>query len=280
MSCGLFRHKQGTVTLSCGALLLGTLAGLALFAPLIAPANPIDVNLSQRLIPPFESSALLGTDQLGRCVLSRLLHGARITFTAVFAILSFTVLSGTLLGCLAGQGPAWVDGLLTRFTDGVMAFPGLILALAIAGILGPGLSSVILALCGVQWVRFFRLARSMTASLRERAYVQAAIISGAGTWAIMIGHVLPKLLPSVAVLATLQMGRIVLSVSSLSFLGLGAIPPAPEWGAMLSESKTYMQSAPYLFFLPGFCIFLAVLGGQLMGMGLQKKLDLSRKGYL
>ena len=271
--------KGGKALLIAGLLITGIFSSIAVLAPGISPHDPLRVSMSRRLVAPLDPEFPLGSDQLGRCVLSRLFHGARVTFGAVFSILLWTFLFGTAAGCISGYAGGWVDLALLRFTDGMLAFPGLILALAIAGILGPGLSNVIVALAVVQWIGYFRTVRNLVASLKERPYVAAAKISGAGSGAILRRHILPKVFPILAVFSTLQFGRIILSVSALSFLGLGAQPPFPEWGAMLSEAKTYMQTAPHLFLLPGLFIALSVLGVQLTGMGLQKNLDERQKGY-
>lgn len=272
-------QRRGSTLLTAGLLITGLFAGIAVLAPQIAPHDPTRVSLSHRLAAPFDRDFPLGSDQLGRCVLSRLFLGTRVTFGAVFSILLWTLLLGTGAGCLAGCAGGLVDGIFLKITDALMAFPGLILALAIAGILGPGMTSAIIALSAVQWVGIFRTVRNLVKTLKERPYVAAAKISGAGWRAILKGHILPKILPILAIYSTLQFGRIILSVSALSFLGLGAQPPFPEWGAMLSEAKTYMQAAPHLFILPGLFIALSVLGVQLAGMGLQKKLDDRQKGY-
>lgn len=271
--------RGGKALLITGLMITGVLIGVAVLAPGISPHDPLRVSLSERFMAPFDPEFPLGSDQLGRCVLSRLFHGTRVTFSAVFTVLLGTLFLGTAAGCVSGYAGGAVDGIILKITDGVMAFPALILALAIAGILGPGLTSVIIALSAVQWVGTFRAVRNLVVSLKERPYVAAAKISGAGSMSILTGHILPKVFPILAVFSTLQFGRIVLSVSALSFLGLGARPPFPEWGAMLSEAKSYMQTAPHLFVFPGIFIALSVLGVQLTGMGLQKNLDDRQKGY-
>jgi peptide/nickel transport system permease protein len=270
---------KGKRLLTAGLVITGIFAAIAVLAPGISPRDPLQVSMTQRLVAPFDREFPLGSDPLGRCVLSRLFHGTRITFAAVFTVLLWTLFFGTVAGCAAGYAGGAVDGFVLKVTDGVMAFPALILALAIAGILGPGLPGVIIALSAVHWVGTFRTVRNLVASLKERPYVAAARISGAGSLAILAGHIVPKVLPILAVFSTLQFGRIVLSVSALSFLGLGAQPPFPEWGAMLSEAKTYMQTAPHLFLFPGLFIAFSVLGVQLAGMGLQKNLNDRQRGY-
>ena len=179
-------------------------------------------------------------------------------------VLLTTVSVGTGVGLFAGFFGGRCDYLVQRLLEGVMAFPGLILALAIAGVLGPGLENAVLALCLVHWVGYARIVRNMTLSLRERTYVQASRIAGASSLDLLRRHILPEVAPAVLVVATLDYGRIIISIAGLSFLGLGAQPPAPEWGAMLSEGKAYMQVAPQLILWPGAMIAGIVLALQLL----------------
>ncbi len=274
-----FGAKQGRVLFVGGLLITGLLLLSAILAPVISSSDPTNVSLSQRLLPPLAGEFPLGSDQLGRCVFTRLLYGARITIAATFSILLATISFGTALGGLSGYYGGWLDSGLLKFTDGVMAFPALIIALAITGILGPGLMSVIIALSCVQWVGYYRSVRNLVKSLKERPYIEAAKVCGAGPMAILRGHIIPKVVPFLAIFSTLQFGRIILNISALSFLGLGAQPPFPEWGAMLREAKPYMQVAPHLFFFPGLFIALSVLGMHLIGMGLQKNISYRQKGH-
>ena len=196
--------------------------------------------------------------------MSRLLHGARNSLLSAAVVLLTTVSVGTGVGLFAGFFGGRCDYLVQRLLEGVMAFPGLILALAIAGVLGPSLENAVLALCLVHWVGYARIVRNMTLSLRERTYVQASRIAGASSLDLLRRHILPEVAPAVLVVATLDYGRIIISIAGLSFLGLGAQPPAPEWGAMLSEGKSYMQVAPQLILWPGAMIAGIVLALQLL----------------
>ena len=207
---------------------------MAIFAGALSPHDPLQVDVANRL-QPASAEFLLGTDSLGRCVLSRLLLGARNSLLSAAVVLLTTVSVGTVVGLFAGFFGGRCDYLVQRLLEGVMAFPGLILALAIAGVLGPGLENAVLALCLVHWVGYARIVRNMTLSLRERTYVQASRIAGASSLDLLRRHILPEVAPAVVVVATLDYGRIIISIAGLSFLGLGAQPPAPEWGAMLSE---------------------------------------------
>ena len=236
---------------------------MAIFAGALSPHDPLQVDVANRL-QPASTEFLLGTDSLGRCVLSRLLLGARNSLLSAAVVLLTTVSVGTGVGLFAGFFGGRCDYLVQRLLEGVMAFPGLILALAIAGVLGPGLENAVLALCLVHWVGYARIVRNMTLSLRERTYVQASRIAGASSLDLLRRHILPEVAPAVLVVATLDYGRIIISIAGLSFLGLGAQPPAPEWGAMLSEGKAYMQVAPQLILWPGVMIAGIVLALQLL----------------
>ena len=236
---------------------------MAIFAGALSPHDPLQVDVANRL-QPASTEFLLGTDSLGRCVLSRLLHGARNSLLSAAVVLLTTVSVGTVVGLFAGFFGGRCDYLVQRLLEGVMAFPGLILALAIAGVLGPGLENAVLALCLVHWVGYARIVRNVTLSLRERTYVQASRIAGASSLDLLRRHILPEVAPAVVVVATLDYGRIIISIAGLSFLGLGAQPPAPEWGAMLSEGKAYMQVAPQLILWPGAMIAGIVLALQLL----------------
>ena len=256
--------RSKTALLRNGSLLiLFSYIGMAIFAGALSPHDPLQVDVANRL-QPASTEFLLGTDSLGRCVLSRLLLGARNSLLSAAVVLLTTVSVGTGVGLFAGFFGGRCDYLVQRLLEGVMAFPGLILALAIAGVLGPSLENAVLALCLVHWVGYARIVRNMTLSLRERTYVQASRIAGASSLDLLRRHILPEVAPAVLVVATLDYGRIIISIAGLSFLGLGAQPPAPEWGAMLSEGKSYMQVAPQLILWPGAMIAGIVLALQLL----------------
>ena len=256
--------RSKTALLRYGSLLiLFSYIGMAIFAGALSPHDPLQVDVANRL-QPASTEFLLGTDSLGRCVLSRLLLGARNSLLSAAVVLLTTVSVGTGVGLFAGFFGGRCDYLVQRLLEGVMAFPGLILALAIAGVLGPGLENAVLALCLVHWVGYARIVRNMTLSLRERTYVQASRIAGASSLDLLRRHILPEVAPAVVVVATLDYGRIIISIAGLSFLGLGAQPPEPEWGAMLSEGKSYMQVAPQLILWPGAMIAGIVLALQLL----------------
>jgi peptide/nickel transport system permease protein len=255
-----------------GVILLAGFILAGVFAPCLAPHDPLAVDLGQRLLP---SSTVypLGTDHLGRCVLSRLIWGTRVSLSTSFIVLLTIMGISIPYGMLAGWCGGRVDNLLMRLVDVLLAFPRLIFALVIAGMLGPGLTNVMLALGAVSWVRIARLIRGLVLQIKEREFVLAARACGTPAGRILSAHILPNIIGPVVVLATLDMGWLILGISGLSFLGLGAQPPTPEWGTMLNDSRPYFQVAPNLMLYPGLAIMLAVLAFNLLGDGLRDVLD-------
>ena len=252
-------------------IVLATLAG-ALAAPLLSPHDPTAVGLEHRLLGP-SGQFPLGTDHLGRDELSRLLHGARTTLGAALVVLAVVMGIAIAVGTVSGYFGGWLDSLLMGLVDLLLAFPGLVLAVAIAGTLGPGLFNLLIAMAAVWWAGYARLVRGMVLAARQREYVEAARAAGASHRRIMAVHIWPNILGPVVVLVTLDLGWIVLGISGLSFLGLGAQPPTPEWGAMLNDARPFLQTAPRLLLVPGAAIALVVLGFNLLGDGLRDLLD-------
>jgi peptide/nickel transport system permease protein len=274
---------HGLLTAALGRLLQDKLALLglgiilvvvtvAVFAPYFAPNDPFKVDLMQRLVPP-QAQYPLGTDHLGRCLLSRLFYGSRSSLTAAALALAAIMLISIPFGTLAGYCGERVDNILMRIVDVLLAFPGLVLALVIAGMLGPGLLNVMLAVAAVRWVGYARVIRGTVLSVKEKEFVLAARACGTSGLGIIIRHILPNVLSPVIILATLDMGRLIIAISALSFLGLGAQPPVPEWGAMLNDGRSYMQVAPQLMIYPGLAIMTVVLAFNLLGDGLRDALD-------
>lgn len=244
----------------------------AAFAPLLAPHDPNAVDVLRKFAPP-SAEFPLGTDHLGRDNLSRLLYGARLSIgTAVTATLGVSFL-GLWLGMLAGYLGGLVDTVISRVVDVLLAFPSFLLALAITGILGPGLGNLMLAVVAVSWAGYARIVRGSILAEREKPYVEAARATGVSGWRILWRHLLRNIVGPVVVLTTLDMGAILLGISALSFLGLGVKPPTPEWGAMLSEGRNYLGQAPNMMLFPGAAIFLMALGFNLFGDGLRDVLD-------
>ncbi|MCY3958772.1 MAG: ABC transporter permease subunit [Chloroflexi bacterium] len=255
-----------------GLILVVSLLLAGLLAPWSPLADPTEINLRERLRSPSPEH-LLGTDHLGRDTFSRLVHGARATLLAAAATLVLSMTIAVTVGMLSGYYGGWPDTALMGVVDLLLAFPSLILALAVAGALGPGLLNVLLAVGAVWWVGHARIIRGITLGEREMAYVTAARASGASDRRIILRHIAPNILGPIVVLASLDIGWIILGIAGLSFLGLGAQPPTPEWGAMLSDARPHLQTAPHLILLPGAAIFVAVLGFNLLGDGLRDLLD-------
>jgi peptide/nickel transport system permease protein len=242
------------------------------FGPLLTPYDPAAQTLAQRLEPPSLSHPL-GLDELGRDILSRLVSGARISLLVGLAVVSVSSLIGMALGSIAGYFGGAVDDLISRAIDILMAFPGILLAIALVAVLGPSLTNVILALCVIGWVGYARLVRGQALRARELEYVQAARALGAGSARIVIRHVLPTAFPSVIVQATLGMAGAIIAEASLSFLGLGVQPPTPSWGTMLDAGRSHLFDAPHLTIFPGVAIATLVLGFNFLGDGLRDRID-------
>lgn len=255
-----------------GLVIILLFAVCALAAPWIAPYDPLAVDPANALAPPT-TEHLLGTDNLGRDLLSRLLHGSRVSLGIAAVTAAVVMTLGVTIGLVTGFRGGWLDGLVMRFVDGLMAFPNLILALVIAGTLGGGLISVMLGLTTVWWASYARLVRGIVLQVRERPFVEAAVATGVSRTVIAVRHILPNVVPPIVVLVTIEMGTLILAVSSLSFLGIGIQPPTPEWGAMINDGRRFLTSAPQLMLLPGVAIFLVVLGFNLLGDGLRDVLD-------
>ncbi len=255
-----------------GLAVIVTVVAVGFLAPHLAPNDPEEVVLAQKLAPP-SAEYPLGTDHLGRCLLSRLIYGIRTSLsTAAVALVTIMVISipvGTVSGYVGGR----VDNLIMRIIDVLLAFPGLVLALVVAGMLGPGLLNVMIAVASVWWVGYARVVRGNVLSVKENEFALAARAGGTSHFGIVIRHILPNVLSPVIVLATLDMGSLILAISGLSFLGLGAQPPVPEWGAMLNDGRPYMQVAPQLMIYPGLAIMTVVLAFNLLGDGLRDALD-------
>ncbi|MFB5283964.1 MULTISPECIES: nickel ABC transporter permease subunit NikC [Peribacillus] len=257
-------------------IIISILFFLAIFAPWLAPNDPVAVNLALKLQPPSWNYPL-GTDHLGRCNLSRLLIGARISLGFASLIFLSSLVIGLIIGTLAGYTGGWLDYILMRICDTVMAFPNLLLVIGLVGIFGPGLSQVVLALILVQWVYYARIFRGMVLSVKEQNYIAAAKISGSSSWKIMKKHIVPNILPPLAVMGTLEMGWAIMDLSAMSFLGLGVQPPTPEWGAMILEGKSYIRTNPELMLYPGLMIMLVVVTFNVLGEALSERFGVKRR---
>ena len=255
-----------------GLIILVLLIGMAILAPWIAPQNPYAQNLADRLQPP-SAAHWLGTDALGRDILSRLIHGSRITLFIVGTVALIAPVIGLLIGTVAGFAGGWVDQVLMRVTDIFLAFPKLILALAFVAALGPSIGNAVLALALTAWPPYARLARAETLTIRNADFIAAARLQGAGRLRLLIRHIWPLCLSSLIVRVALDMAGIILSAAGLGFLGLGAQPPMPEWGAMISDGRTYILDFWWVAAMPGIAIFLVSMAFNLLGDGLRDVLD-------
>jgi peptide/nickel transport system permease protein len=264
----LLRSKSAT--LGMGIILL--IVVVAVIGPGLAPYDPILPAPLDRLEGP-SLQHVFGTDSLGRDIFSRVIYGSRISLMIGLISVAISLVPGTLLGLLAGYFSKWADSLIMRFMDVLLAFPAILLAIFITAILGPSLPNTMIAVGIVYIPHYARIVRSSVLSLREQLFIQAISHLGGSHRRIVLGHILPNSLPPIIVYATLGMGTAVLQAAALGFLGLGAQPPQPEWGAMLSEGRQYIQLAPHVAAFPGAAILLLVLGFNLFGDGLRDALD-------
>jgi peptide/nickel transport system permease protein len=255
-----------------GLAIVVTLLLVAAFAPWLATHSPTAQSLTDRLQPP-SATHWLGTDELGRDIYSRIVHGSRLTLYVVGLVVIIVGPVGLAVGTIAGYLGGWVDTVLMRITDIFLAFPRLILALAFVAALGPGIENAIIAIAFTAWPPYARMARAETLTIRQADYIAAARIQGAGPLRIIGRHVVPMCLSSVIVRLTLDMAGIILTAAGLGFLGLGAQPPLPEWGAMISTGRHYLLDQWWVATMPGLAIFIVSLGFNLLGDGLRDVLD-------
>jgi len=267
--------RQPAIAVGVAVMLVFLLA--ALLASLIAPYDPQGQNIVAGLKPP-SAEHLFGTDKLGRDIFSRILYGARISLFVGVAVVLLSGVVGTLLGVVAGYLGGWADEALMRITDIFFAFPALILAMAIAGALGPSLQNALIAISAVTWPVYARLLRGQVLALREREFVLAARTVGVPEWQIIIRHLLPNMLAPLLVQGSFDMGGAITAVAGLSFIGFGAQPPTPEWGVMISEARSYMATAWWMGTFPALAIMLVVGSFNLLGDGLRDLLDPRLRG--
>lgn len=264
----LFRNKLAIV----GMVILLAFILSALLAPQLAPYDPLKQDLIRRREPPSQEH-LLGLDEVGRDVLSRIIFGARTSLQVGVGSVSFAILIGALLGAIAGYVGGWIDNILMRLMDILLAFPSMLLAIAIVSILGPGLMNMLYAIAIVSIPQYARVVRASVLSVKEQDYILAARAIGCDPRRILFRNVLPNCLTPLIVQGTLGIATAILDAAGLSFLGLGAQPPTPEWGAMLGQGRGSVFTAPHIVFFPGLAIMLTVLGFNLLGDGLRDALD-------
>lgn len=245
---------------------------LALAAPLIAPYDPLAAEMKNAYLPP-SGEHLFGTDKLGRDCFSRILYGASYSLSSVLLLVAVIFAVGTSLGVAAGYFGGKTDTVIMRISDMMISFPGMILAIAIAGILGGSLVNAIIALTIVSWTKYARLARSMVLKIKERDFVEAAVVNGGRPMHILWRHIVPNILPLMVITAASDIGAMMMELAGLSFLGFGSQPPAPEWGLMLNEGRQQLQTAPWLMVFPGLAIFVTVVIFNLWGDALRDVLD-------
>jgi peptide/nickel transport system permease protein len=259
------------------AAVLLLMLGAAIFASQLAPYDPLQTSLSQRLAPPAFAGGteahLLGTDKLGRDVLSRIIFGARVSLSVSLLVILVTATIGTALGILGGYLGGWVDSLLMRITDISLAFPGILIALLLAVTLGPSFTTVVLAISLLGWAPYARLIRGDVLKLRDADFVLQARIIGCSPMRIMLTHIFPNIVNPLLILATLSVGLIILVESALSYLGAGIPPPTATWGSMVSDGRGLIDTAWWISFFPGLAIGLVVLAGNFLGDWLRDRLD-------
>lgn len=260
------------MTKTLGAIIIGLTAFAAIVGPWLSPHDPNVQMLAQRLAGPSWSHPL-GLDELGRDIFARLLMGARVSLFVGLSVVSISALVGIALGATAGYAGGRIDNALGRVMDVLLAFPGILLAIALVAVLGPSLTNVVLALVVIGWVGYARLVRGQVLKIRELEYVQAARALGAPVSRVLLRHVIPATMPAVIVQATIGMAGSIIAEASLSFLGLGVQPPTPSWGTMLDAGRAHLFDAPHLTLFPGIAIALLVLGFNFVGDGLRDRID-------
>ena len=256
-----------------GLGILLVLIFVAALVPWLAPHDPFAQDLAARLQPPGSENYLLGSDGLGRDILSRLMYGSRITLYIVTLVTIIAPIAGLLVGTVAGYAGGWADVVLMRLTDIFLAFPRLVLALAFVAALGAGIENAVLAISLTAWPPYARIARAETLTIRNSDFIHAVRLQGAGPMRIIVKHIWPLCVSSLVVRVTLDMAGIILAAAGLGFLGLGAQPPSPEWGAMISEGRTYILDHWWVATMPGLAIFIVSLAFNLLGDGLRDVLD-------
>ncbi|MCI6232643.1 MAG: ABC transporter permease [Selenomonas sp.] len=254
----------------------GVLLLVAVFAPLLTPMDPYAQDLSVALAPP-DAVHLLGTDRYGRDLLSRVIAGAQTTLCASLLLLACISVFGSVIGMVCGYYGGRLDTVLMRISDGFLAFPEMVFAIAVAGAMGGGLVSAALALALIGWPKYARVARGLVLTIREAPYIEAARMAGRGTGRILLEHVAPNIAGPILVTAALHVGTIIMELAGLSFLGLGAMPPTAEWGAMMNNGRSMLQTAPWVVLAPGSAIFVAVAVFNLLGDKLRDVLDARSK---
>ena len=265
-----FLSNRGFVLFSVLAIIIIL---IAIFAPVLSGGiDPTAGDLKDAIMAP-DATHICGTDKMGRDIYSRVLYGARISLVSTFILVALVFVIGTALGVVSGYFGGWVDAVIMRIADMMIAFPGLVLAIAVAGMLGASMRNAIIAIALVTWPKYARMARSLVLKIRHTDFVYAAIVTGSSTWRMLWKYMLPNTITTLVITAATDIGGMMMELSALSFLGFGAQPPTPEWGAMLNEGRDFMQSAPWMMIYPGFAIFITVVVFNMLGDNLRDILD-------
>ena len=251
---------------------------IAIFAKQIAPKDPLHAVMDKPLHGPDKTN-LLGTDILGRDILSRIIYGTRYSLFMTLVLVTVVFVLGTTLGLIAGYFGGFIDTLIMRLADMMVSFPGIILAIAIAGLLGPSMTNAIIAISSVTWPKYARLSRSMVLKIKKELYVEAARLTGSRNKEILFRYILPNMVTLMLVTAISDIGALMLEISALSFLGFGAQPPIPEWGAMLNEGRTYLAKAPWLMLYPGMAIVIVVVVFNMLGDNIKDLIDIKEEDF-
>ena len=246
---------------------------IAIFAPVITGGvSPSEAVLTDALQPP-SAEHIFGTDKLGRDIFTRVIYGARTSLTAAFSVVILIFILGTILGVLAGYFGGWVDAVIMRVADLMVSFPGMVFAMAIAAVLNGGVESAVLALAAVSWPKYARIARSQTLALKDAEFMQAARLSGCSLSQLIFRHLLPNIIGPILATATMDIGTMMMEIAALSFLGLGAKPPVAEWGSMMSDGRSMLQTYPWVVLTPGLAVFVSVTVFNLLGDAVRDALD-------
>lgn len=268
-------------TVKARLILFGTLALIlvlcSVFAEQLCPYDPYQQDLSNAKAPP-SAEHLFGTDRYGRDMLSRVIVGSRASIYSTLLLVAVITVIGTVVGVFCGWYGKWLDTLLMRISDVFLAFPGLVFAMAVAGVLGGGLQNAIIALAAISWPKYARIARSQTLAQKEIAYLKAARLAGDGTLQIIFKHILPNIIGPILVTSMLDIGTMMMELAGLSFLGLGAKPPTAEWGSMMSDTRSLITTAPWVTFAPGLAIFVSVMVFNLLGDAIRDYADPKLRG--
>ncbi|HML89671.1 MAG TPA: ABC transporter permease subunit [Methylomusa anaerophila] len=262
----LVKLKKQTLSI-LGLIIISVFLFAGIFAPIVSPHDPYAVDLSQKLLRPCAEFPL-GTDQLGRCILSRLIYGIRTSLTTAICATALMLAIGVPLGIIAGYVGGWLDNAVMRLADIASTFPSGLFALAIVGVLGPSIVNIMIVFILLWWAPFARIVRSMVIKLKEKEFVMAAIASGSSQTAIILRHITLNSISPIIVLASLRIAAVIMHVAGFSFIGLGSQPPIADWGVMLSDSRQYLTSYPLMLFWPGLAIMLVVFAFNMLGEGL------------